>query len=218
MSGSRQRLALTLALAAAALLPVFIGCGSSTAACASGGGATSAPATSASPSASRDPQAAIHDFLRLGFAIAYGRDWVAQYPNGNGWQAKDPPPGQPLSWSMLLAGYTTTRAETDRPTIVISVWTERTSADTVPSPGTVATRLSAEKPYQVFQATTVNGMPALMAAFRDPNTVTPTQVESYLLGESGIVWGFELRAPVATWATDAPVMRGIVQSFFRPGG
>jgi hypothetical protein len=217
MSTGKRRLVVALAVAASAALPVFAGCGSSTAARTPGAAARST-AASPPPAVSRDPQAATHVFARLGFAIAYGGDWVAQYPNGNGWQAKDPPSGQPLSWSMLLVGYTTTRAETDRPTIVISVWTERTSADTVPSPGNVAARLSAEKPYEVFRPTMVKGYSAMMAAFRDPNATTGIQVESYLLGESGIVYGFELRAPVATWATDASAMRGILQSFFRPGG
>jgi hypothetical protein len=219
MSAGKKWLPLSLAVGVvAAALPVFGGCGTSTTAQAPGGAAKNTPATSPSPSISRGPQAATHVFARLGFAIAYGGDWVAKYPNGNGWQAKDPPLAQPLSWSMLLVGYSATRAETDRPTIVISVWTKRTSADTVPSPGNVAARLSAEKPYEVFRPTVVKGYSAMMAAFRDPNTVTSTQVESYLLGESGIVYGFELRAPVATWATDAPVMRGILQSFFRSGG
>ena len=42
--------------------------------------------------------------------------------------------------------------------------------------------------------------------------------ERYVIGTSGIVYELEARAPTAAWSINAPVMRGIVQSFMQPGG
>lgn len=214
---TKKKSRLTLALATV-LLVGLAGCGRSTATAPPSISPSGPALPSPSPSVSRDPRAAIHDFPRQGFALAYGGDWVAQYPNGSDWQLKDPPPGQPASWSMLLVGYSATRKETDRPEIVISVWPYRTSVDSVACQRDVAARLNAKHPYEIFRPTTVVIWPALMAAFRDPNAATAIEVERYLFGESGIVYDFELRAPLATWATDALVMRGVLQSFFLPGG
>jgi hypothetical protein len=215
MSARERWLPATLALGAmAALLPVLSGCGSSTTAKTPGGDASSV----AAPSVSLDPHAATHDFINKGFAIAYGRDWIAQYPNGNDWYAKDGPPSQPKSWSMRLVGFSASRAQSDRPQIVIAIYHDRTALDPAVFQRMAAGKLSAENPNQVFRPVAVNKMPMLMAAFRDPNATTPIQVERYVFGSSGIVYDFELRAPVATWDADAPVMRSILQSFFLPGG
>jgi hypothetical protein len=173
---------------------------------------------SSSPSVSRDPQASVHTFGREGFSLAYGGDWVARFPQGKDWYAKDPPLGQAARWSMSIVGNSETRAAADRPLIVVWVRRDRTAVDPTAFQRHAAKSLAAENPGQVFRPTTVDGIPALMAALPDPSAAPAAEEERYVLGESGIVYELDVRAPATTWSTDAPVLRGIVQSFTLPGG
>jgi hypothetical protein len=119
---------------------------------------------------------------------------------------------------MALVGYPDTREAADRPMIVLRVRLDRTAVDPAAFQRDAAKLLEAENPFGVFRPATVDGIPALMAAVHDPNATPASEGERYVFGESGIVYDLEVRAPATTWPTDAPVLRGIVQSFTLPGG
>ncbi len=198
----------------AAMLPIL----ASLAACGGSPTGTASATPSPSPSASRDPQATVHTFLRQGFSLAYTGRWVARFPSGRDWQAKDPPPGQAARWSMTLVGYSNSSATAHPPQIVVTVRLDNTAVDPAVYQHDAAKSLAAEYPSQEFQPTTVDGIPALMATVSGPNANPAIAAERYAFGGSGIVYDIEVRGPMSTWSTDAPALRGIVQSFTLPGG
>jgi hypothetical protein len=218
--------ACVLVFFAAGLAAVVPGCGADRSATQTA--ASPAPSPSPSVSVSVDAQATTHVFLDQGFSLAYGPDWRAEFPHGRVWSAKDPPPAQPAHWSMLLVGYSAGRASSQRPEVVVAVRRNNGALEPAAFQRDAIKTLNAENPYvatlgkanvhHMFRPTSVLGVPALMAAFRDTTRSPALEEERYVFGECGIVYDIAIRAPVAAWPTDAATMRGIVRSLTLPGG
>jgi hypothetical protein len=201
---------LRLVLATMPLL-VLTGCGRSAVTPSPGASRTSITLPSS------DPKATQHVFGTQGFGLAYGRDWVARFPDGRAWSPKDPPPGQAARWTMVIVGPAATAGGDGRSEIVITIHLDLTGGP-YDYQREAAERLSVEHPSEVFRPTTVNELPALTAISRHPNATPAVEGERYVIGTGGIVYELEARAPTTAWSTNAPLMRGIVQSFMQPGG
>jgi hypothetical protein len=183
---------LSFVVLAAVALTVVAGCSSG-----------AAPSASRSPSEPSFSSLSTHAYPAKGFAVRLPIDWRVNIDRVGAWQLTSYPPAGHSNFPGLTVGVETT-SRLPRASTYDAILSQRESGADV---------------HHGFRATTVNGMPVLMAAYARPSAgEPPLELEWYVVSANGRVYSLYVGAPRDQWPSWAPRLRELVDTLTVSGG
>lgn len=168
------------------------------------GCASDAQDSPSTTSSSGPGDAVLHRYPEQGFSIAFGPSWHAYVPpEGSDWHLDITPIRDQEVTPGVGVTVTSSQADLDPLTFQRHPPPEYQRVLDGIAPNVGSKDLA-------FAPVDVNGVPALMASYYDGSTYNS---EWYLLADGRHVYSLEISGSRETWATEAPELRAIVQSF-----
>jgi hypothetical protein len=180
----------------------------------------SGPSPDGSASVNASPE---HAFPEQGFSLRYGPRWKEEVqPPSDGWR-----------WTLILSdtmgaspggigtrGRIAVTAEANRGQSNAAQYQKvarpllnRMLVKRIGDRAAAADDGSGSVIHHLFRPTTVNGVPALVAAIREGDARNGTEAEWYVVGAREHNFSIVVSSPAATWDDEAPALQDVVDTF-----